>query len=182
MSAPECQRRQTKTRIGEFQETFVGWTPGLRQRSTGRRSLEIRAWALKQAAMALYDYIYIYQRPARKHFRWWHGWAVRSRPRPMIEVARMLKRRLENIITYLRHPVTNAGSESINSRIQWVKYTARGFRNKRNFQIPSTSTVEDWSWHPDLHYIPGRAQKRPAFLPLVGTRAENQTRVKPGGA
>jgi hypothetical protein len=30
-----------------------------------------------------------------------------------------------NIITYLKHPVTNAISESINSRIQWVKYTAR---------------------------------------------------------
>lgn len=92
-----------------------------------------RAWALKEAAMTLYSYVY--ERPARKHFRWWHGWAVRSRLQPMIEVARMLKRRFENIITYLRHPITNAGSESINSKIQWVKYTARGFRNKRNFQI-----------------------------------------------
>ncbi|HID07326.1 MAG TPA: hypothetical protein EYP10_09285, partial [Armatimonadetes bacterium] len=34
---------------------------------------------------------------------------------------------------YLRHRVTNAASESLNSRIQWVKYTARGFRNKQNF-------------------------------------------------
>jgi transposase len=91
-----------------------------------------RAWALKEAAMALYSYVY--ERPARKHFRWWHGWAVRSRLQPMIDTARMLKRRFENIITYLRHPITNAASESINSKIQWVKYTARGFRNKRNFQ------------------------------------------------
>ena len=53
----------------------------------------------------------------------------------MVEAARMLKRRLENILTYLRHRVTNAASESVNSKIQWVKYTARGFRNKRNFQI-----------------------------------------------
>jgi transposase len=90
-----------------------------------------RAWALKETAMALYSYVY--QRPARKHFRWWHTWAVRSRLQPMIEVARMLKRRFENIITYLRHRVTNAGSESINAKIQWVKYTARGFRNKQNF-------------------------------------------------
>jgi transposase len=51
----------------------------------------------------------------------------------MLEVGRMLKRRFENIITYLRHRVTNAGSESINAKIQWVKYTARGFRNKQNF-------------------------------------------------
>jgi transposase len=90
-----------------------------------------RAWALKETAMALYSYIY--ERPARKHFRWWHGWAVRSRLQPMIEVARMLKRRFENIITYLRHRITNATSESLNAKIQWVKYTARGFRNKKNF-------------------------------------------------
>jgi transposase len=31
--------------------------------------------------------------------------------------------------------VTNAASESINAKIQWVKYTARGFRNKNNFRI-----------------------------------------------
>jgi transposase len=90
-----------------------------------------RAWALKETAMALFSYVY--ERPARKHFRWWHNWAVRSRLRPMIEVARTLKRRFENIITYLRHRLTNAASESINSKIQWVKYTARGFRNLQNF-------------------------------------------------
>lgn len=90
-----------------------------------------RAWGLKETAMALFSYVY--ERPARKHFRWWQNWAVRSRLPPMIEVARMLKRRFENIITYLRHRITNAGSESINAKIQWVKYTARGFRNKQNF-------------------------------------------------
>ena len=90
-----------------------------------------RAWALKETAMALYSDTY--ERPARKHFRWWHNWALRSRLQPMIEVARMLKRRFENIITYLRHRITNAASESINAKIQWVKYTARGFRNRRNF-------------------------------------------------
>ena len=30
------------------------------------------------------------------------------------------------------HQVTNATSESLNAKIQWVKYTARGFRNKQN--------------------------------------------------
>jgi len=90
-----------------------------------------RAWALKETAMAFFSYQY--ERPARKHFRWWHGWAVRSRLRPMLEVARTLKQRFENIVTYLRHRVTNAASESINAKIQWVKYTARGFRNKKNF-------------------------------------------------
>jgi transposase len=90
-----------------------------------------RAWALKEAAMSVYAYRY--ERPARKHFRWWRNWAIRSRLKPMVQVAGMLKRRFENIITYLRHRITNAGSESINAKIQWIKYTARGFRNKQNF-------------------------------------------------
>jgi transposase len=90
-----------------------------------------RAWALKESMMAFFEYVY--ERPARKHFRWWHNWAVRSRLKPMIEKAGMLKRRFDNVITYLRHRITNAASESINSKIQWVKYTARGFRNKANF-------------------------------------------------
>jgi transposase len=90
-----------------------------------------RAWALKENGMALYEYVY--EKPARKHFEWWYKWAVRSRLQPLKEVATMLKRRFENIITYLHHRITNAASESLNAKIQWVKYTARGFRNKQNF-------------------------------------------------
>jgi transposase len=90
-----------------------------------------RAWALKETGMAFYNYTY--EKPARKHFGWWYKWAVRSRLEPMKQVAGMLKRRFENIITYLRHSITNATSESLNAKIQWVKYTARGFRNKQNF-------------------------------------------------
>ena len=52
-------------------------------------------------------YTYVYEGPARKHFQWWYGWAVRSRLAPMKEVAGMLKRRFANIITYLKHRITN---------------------------------------------------------------------------
>jgi transposase len=90
-----------------------------------------RAWALKETMMAFFDYRY--EGPACKHFHWWHNWAVRSRLQPMVKVGRMLKRRFANIATYLRHRITNATSESLNAKIQWVKYTARGFRNKQNF-------------------------------------------------
>jgi transposase len=90
-----------------------------------------RAWALKQVAMQLFNYVS--EGWARRHFQWWYSWAIRSRLEPIKKVARMLKRRFENIITYLRHRITNAGSESINAKLQWVKYTARGFRNKQNF-------------------------------------------------
>ena len=42
------------------------------------------------------------------------------------EVAKMLKRHFANIITYLRHPITNAVSEGLNSKIQAIKANARG--------------------------------------------------------
>jgi transposase len=90
-----------------------------------------RAWALKEQAMLLWDYKY--EGWAQKHFDWWYRWATHSRLKPMVDKARMLKARLPNILTYLKQRITNATSESLNSKIQWVKYTARGFRNFKNF-------------------------------------------------
>lgn len=90
-----------------------------------------RAWALKEQGMVLWDYTY--EGPARKHFGWWYRWATHSRLKPMIDKAKMLKERLANVLTYLKHRITNATSESINAKIQWVKYTARGYRNFNNF-------------------------------------------------
>lgn len=90
-----------------------------------------KAWAMKQAVMPLWEYRY--QLSARKLFWRWYRWVIRTRLEPMKRVARMLARRLDNIVTYVTHPITNAVSESMNSRIQWVRYTARGHRNLRNF-------------------------------------------------
>ncbi len=81
--------------------------------------------------MALFHYRYV--GPARKYVARWYAWASRCRLAPMVQVAKMLKRRLENILTYLTHPITNAHSESLNAKVQWVTYTARGFRNEQNF-------------------------------------------------
>lgn len=91
-----------------------------------------RAWALKEQAMRLWDFVY--PKAAKNHFVWWYRWATRSRLQPIIEKARMLKTHLQNILTYLVHGITNATSESMNAKIQWVKYTARGFRNVDNFK------------------------------------------------
>ena len=90
-----------------------------------------RAWALKETAMRLFDFRRL--GVARKFFRRWYYWATHSRLQPVQAVARMMNQRLENILTYLKHGITNAVSEALNSKIQWVKYTARGFRNQQNF-------------------------------------------------
>jgi transposase len=91
-----------------------------------------RAWAMKESIRRLWDYRYI--GAARTFFTWWYGWAMRSRLEPMKRVARMIKSHLANILTYLRHRVTNAVTEGPNAKIQWVKYSARGYRNPDAFK------------------------------------------------
>jgi transposase len=90
-----------------------------------------KAWALKEEMMAFFEYIY--ERPALRHYKGWRSWATRCRLKPIVDKARMIHRRFENIVTYIKQRITNAASESINSKIQWVKYTARGFRSTKNF-------------------------------------------------
>jgi transposase len=51
------------------------------------------------------------------------------------EVAKKLKRHLDNILTYLKHRITNAVAEGLNSKIQQIKSAARGFRKFENFRI-----------------------------------------------
>ena len=71
---------------------------------------------------------------ARRFFKGWFGWVSRSQLKPMADVARLLKRHLENLLTYLRHHITNAVTEGLNSKIQSIKSAARGFRNFQNYR------------------------------------------------
>lgn len=92
-----------------------------------------RAWAAKELFTKLWTYRY--EGAARRFFKDWYGWVSRSRLKPLIKVAKMLKRHLENILTYLRHPITNAVTEGLNSKIQMIKSNARGFRSFDNYRI-----------------------------------------------
>ena len=92
-----------------------------------------RAWAMKESLRRLWDYTYV--GAARTFFRGWYGWAMRSRLEPMKKVARMLKAHLDNILTYLTHRITNAVTEGLNAKIQWIKYGARGYRNREAFKM-----------------------------------------------
>jgi transposase len=92
-----------------------------------------RAWAAKE----LFSKFWEYQEEgwARRFFKDWFGWVSRSRLKPMVEVAHMLKRHLDNLLTYLKHHITNAVTEGLNSKIQSLKAAARGFRSFRNYRI-----------------------------------------------
>lgn len=92
-----------------------------------------RAWALKEHFRWFWRYCYAGS--AKKYFADWYQWASRCRLKPMVRVAKMLKRRLANVLTYFKHHITNAASEGFNSRIQSLKSAARGFRNFGNYRI-----------------------------------------------
>lgn len=91
-----------------------------------------RAWAAKELFSKFWEYEQ--EGWARRFFKDWFGWISRSRLGPMIDVAQMLKRHLENLLTYLKHRITNAVTEGLNSKIQSIKSAARGFRNFRNYR------------------------------------------------
>ena len=52
----------------------------------------------------------------------------------MAAVAKLIQRHLPNLLTYLRHRLTNTGTEGLNAIIQGIKKTARGFRNVEHFK------------------------------------------------
>jgi len=91
-----------------------------------------RAWTLKEAAMELWSI----RTPtaARQALLGWYDWAIRSRLEPMKRVARMIKTHLEGIVVAMVQRVTNAKAEGTNAVVQWIKYTARGFRNRERFR------------------------------------------------
>ena len=91
-----------------------------------------RAWSIKEFFLGIWNYSY--EKPARRFFKKWYFWATHSQLKPIIKVAKMIKNHLENILTYLRHPITNAKAEGLNSKIQSIKVAARGFRNFENYR------------------------------------------------
>ena len=91
-----------------------------------------RAWAIKQMAGTLWGYRI--RGWAERRWREWYSWAIRSRLEPIKRVARMIKRHWEGVINAATSTVTNARAEAINSRIQWLKKMACGYRNRTRFR------------------------------------------------
>jgi transposase len=91
-----------------------------------------RAWALKEEFRWFWRHVYALS--AEEFFGHWYAWGARCRLKPMVKVAKMLKRHLPNLLTYFRHRITNATSEGFNSVIQALRYAARGFRSFANYR------------------------------------------------
>lgn len=91
-----------------------------------------RAWAIKETAMTLWGYAR--RGWAERRWRQWYAWAIRSRLDPIKRVARMIKKHWEGVINAATCATTNARAEGLNSKIQWIKRMACGFRNPERFR------------------------------------------------
>jgi transposase len=143
----QVRRTEHKALMAQGDETLKGtrqlwlynpehFSPEQREEFSALKDLQLkvaRAWAAKE----LFSKFREYQAAgwARRFFRDWFGWVSRSRLKPVIEVARLLKRHLDHLLTYLKHRITNAVTEGLNSKIQSLKSAARGFRSFRNYRI-----------------------------------------------
>jgi transposase len=105
-----------------------------------------RAWAIKESLREMWKYNY--PASAKKFFQQWFYWATHSQLKPIKTVAYMIKDRLENIVTYCKHRITNGVAEGINSKIMSVKRRACGYRNKDNFKMAIYFFCGDLELHP----------------------------------
>jgi transposase len=88
-----------------------------------------RAWALKEMAAKLWDYV----SPGWAR-RAWTELASRSKLEPMVRAARMVRTHLEGILNAVVLRATNAAAESMNAKIQRTKAMACGYRNRERFR------------------------------------------------
>ena len=55
----------------------------------------------------------IRMRARQKTFKKWYWWATHARLKPLAKAAKMIKEHLPNILTYLKHRITNAVAEGL---------------------------------------------------------------------
>jgi transposase len=108
-----------------------------------------RAWAIKETMRHFWEY----KRRgwAERHWRSWYFWATHSRLQPVIDAARTLKRHEAGLFSYFAHPITNAGAEGLNSRIQAIRVSARGYRNREHFKTAIYFHLGGLDLYPQTH-------------------------------
>ena len=106
-----------------------------------------RCWHLKELAMMMWETRD--RAEALEIFKGWYSWAIRSRLEPMKRVARMIKAHLDGVLNAIERGVTNARLEGINSVIQGLKRTARGYRNRDRFRTAIYFRLGGLDLYPD---------------------------------
>ncbi len=91
-----------------------------------------KAWAHKEMLRDLWSQDNAAS--AKAYFNDWYKRVIRTKLEPMKTVARSIKERLQNVVSYCTHRITNAVAEGMNSKIMSIKRRVGGFRNRQNFK------------------------------------------------
>lgn len=90
-------------------------------------------WRLKE--LFRYFWQHEHREEAKTFFLHWYDKAIQSGLRHLEKVANMINNRLENVLNFFLHRITNAKAEGVNSKIQTVQSNSRGFRSFENLRI-----------------------------------------------
>jgi len=97
-----------------------------------RELLTGKAWAYKEMLRDLWAHDST--AAATRFFKDWYRRVIHTKLKPMKKVARTIKERLANVVSYCTHGITNAVAEGINSKIMAIKRRVGGYRNRENFK------------------------------------------------
>ena len=86
-----------------------------------------RAYLLKEQLRALYQLKDAAQAPA--HLAAWIAWAVRSKLKPFVRLARTLRRHRDGILAAIRLDLTNARLEGLHNKIRLLCHRSYGFHS-----------------------------------------------------
>ena len=91
-----------------------------------------KAWAYKEMLRDLWHHDE--ESDATTFFKDWYARVIHTKLTPLKKVARTIKERLPNVVSYCTHRITNAVAEGINSKIMSIKRRVGGYRNRENFK------------------------------------------------
>ncbi len=97
------------------------------------RQLETgKAWAYKEMLRDLWHH----GKPevATHFFKDWYNRVIHTNLEPLKKVARTIKERLPNVVSYCSLGITNAVAEGINSKIMAITRRVGCYRNRKNFK------------------------------------------------
>jgi transposase len=94
-----------------------------------------KAWAYKEMRRDLWGHDTASS--ATVFFKNWYKRVIHSKLTPMKKVAKTIRDRLANVVSYCTHGITNAVAEGMNSKIMSIKRRVGGYRNRENFKTAS---------------------------------------------
>lgn len=92
-----------------------------------------RAWEIKELFRHFWTCPNVKQ--ARAFFEKWYARAINCGLSPVKRVAKMIKKHIENLLSFLVWKISNGVVEGLNSKIQTVKSNARGYRSFESYRI-----------------------------------------------